>query len=221
MANPFKSIEKKIKKGIESLGNEVMGKIRRVGSQVEDGIKSVGRKAESEVKDVAHHAESGIKSVAHDAEETLEKAAKDAKDDIEDFAEEVCEEAKEAATAAAQAALAEMAAGGLNKVVDACQVLIPSSISLSLGPFVLAIDDLTSRIDTLQRWASKPPSTRHEIRAIIEEIAPTSVSINISFSLAFLVVQTDSLEFGIESTYETADFLDKFDALLAHYGINI
>ena len=221
MANPFKSIEKKIKKGIESLGNEVMGKIRRVGSQVEDSVKGVGRKVEGEVKDVAHHAESGIKSVAHDAEETLEKTAKDAKEDIEEFAEEAWEEAKEAATEAAQAALAEMSKGALNKVVDAMQILMPSAVNLSLGPFVLAIDDVTKRIDVLQRWASKPPSTKNDIRAIIEEVAPSSVSINISFSLAFLVVQTDSLEFGVESTYETNDFLDKFEDLLAHYGINI
>ena len=210
MANPFKSIEKKIKRGIENLGKEVMSKIRRVGSQVE-----------GEVKDVARHAESGIKSVAHDAEESLEKCAKDAKDDMEEFAEEAWDEAKEAATEAAQAALAEMSKGALNKVVDATQVLMPSSVNLSLGPFVLAIDDVTKRIDVLQRWASKPPSTKNDIRAIIEEVAPSSVSINLSFSLAFLVVQTDSLEFGIESTYETADFLDKFEVLLAHYGINI
>ena len=221
MKNPFKSMEKKIKKGIESLGNEVMGKIRRVGSQVEDSVKGVGRKVEGEVKDVAHHAESGIKSVAHDAEETLEKTAKDAKDDIEEFAEEAWEETKEAATEAAQAALAEMSKGALNKVVDAMQILMPSSVNLSLGPFVLAIDDVTKRIDVLQRWASKPPSTKNDIRAIIEELAPSSVSINLSFSLAFLVVQTDSLEFGVEPTYETSDFLDKFEVLLEHYGINI
>ena len=98
---------------------------------------------------------------------------------------------------------------------------MPSSTSLSLGPFVLAIDNVTERVDVLQRWASKPPSSKSDIRAIIEEIAPSSVSINLSFSLAFLVVQTDSLEFGIESTYETKDFLDKFDELLSHYGINI
>ena len=210
MKNPFKSMEKKIKKGIESLGNEVMGKIRRLGTQVEDGVKDVGRKAESE-----------IKSTAHDAEDALSKAAKDAKDEVEDFAELAIEEAKEAATEAAQAMLAELSKGALTRVVDAAQILMPSGVSLSLGPFVLAIDDITNRINTLQKWANKPPSTKNDIRAIIEELTPTSVSINLSFSLAFLVVQTDSLEFGIESTYETSDFLDKFEDLLEHYGINI
>ena len=147
--------------------------------------------------------------------------AADAKDEIEDAVDDALEAAQEAATVAARAAPAEISAGALNKVVDAMQVLMPSATSLSLGPFVLSVDDWTNRVDTLQKWANKPPSTKNDIRAIIEEIAPSSVSINLSFSLAFLIVQTDSLEFGVENTYQTSDFLDKFDELLSHYGINI
>ena len=221
MANPFKSIEKKIKKGIESLGNEVMGKIRRLGGQVEDSVKGVGRKVEGEVKDVAHHAESGIKSVAHDAEETLEKAAKDAKEDIEEFAEEAWEEMKESANAAAQALMEEFQKGLLNKLVDGLQIALPTSTNLKLGPFVLGISDWTKRINVLQRWASKPPSSSSDLRYFIEELTPSSVTIVMSASVAFVVIQTDSLEFGVENTYETADLLDKFEDLLAHYGINI
>ena len=210
MANPFKSIEKKIKRSIESLGNDVKGAIKSTGDEVRGSVEWAGNNAKKSINDVAHKAEADLKKVADDLE-----------DDLEEAAETALEEAKDAATAAARAALAEISAGALNKVVDAMQMLMPSSTSLSLGPFVLAIDDWTDRVDTLQKWANKPPSTKNDIRAIIEEIAPSSVSINLSFSLAFLVVQTDSLEFGVENTYETADFLDKFDALLSHYGINI
>ena len=210
MANPFKSIEKKIKRSIESLGNDVKRAIKSTGDEVRGSVEWAGNNAKKSINDLAHKAEADIKKVADDLE-----------DDLEEAAETALKEAKDAATAAARAALAEISAGALNKVVDAMQILMPSATSLSLGPFVLAIDDWTDRVDTLQKWASKPPSTKNDIRAIIEEIAPSSVSINLSFSLAFLVVQTDSLEFGVENTYETADFLDKFDALLSHYGINI
>ena len=219
--NPFKGLEKDIKKGLNKLGDSIKSGIKSVGREVESNVKSVGNKAKGAIESAADKAEDTIKDIAQDAEESVEKAAKTSIEEIEDFAEDALEEAQAAATKAAQAALAEISAGALNKVVDAMQVLMPSSSSLSLGPFVLSIDDWTDRIDTLQKWASKPPSTKNDIRKIIEEIAPSSVSINLSFSLAFLVVQTDSLEFGVESTYETADFLDKFEELLAHYGINI
>ena len=86
---------------------------------------------------------------------------------------------------------------------------------------MLEIGDMTGRIDTLQRWAKKPPSSKNDIRQIIIEVAPTSVSINLSFSLAFLFVQTDSLAFGISATYETEDFLNKMDAILGRFGIHI
>ena len=210
MANPFKSIEKKIRKGIESLGNEVMSKIRKVGSQVEGNVKSVG-----------HQVESGVKDVGHDAEEAIEKVAKDAKEDIEEFAEETWEEMKESANEAAHALMEEFQKGLLNKLVDGLQVAMPTSTNLKLGPFVLGISDWTHRINVLQRWASNPPSSRNDLRAIIEELTPSSVTIVMSASVAFVVIQTDSLEFGVENTYETADFLDKFDTLLAHYGITI
>ena len=219
--NPFKGLEREIKKGLNKLGDSIKSGIKKVGREVESSVKSAGNKAEGTIRSVADKAEHTVKDIAHEAEETLEKASKDALDEIEDAVEDALEAAQDAATTAARAALAEISAGALNKVVDAMQILMPSATSLSLGPFVLAIEDWTDRVDTLQKWASKAPSTKDDIRAIIEEIAPSSVSINLSFSLAFLIVQTDSLEFGVENTYETADFLDKFDALLSHYGINI
>ena len=219
--NPFKGLEKSIKKGLNKLGDEIKSGIRKLGSEVEGKVKYAGRKAEESVKKVEHEVEDNLKSFANDLEDKLEKTATDTLESIEDAAEDAFEAVKDEAMAAAQAALKAASSEALNKVVDAAQVLMPSEVDLSLGPFGLAIGDVSQRIDVLQKWAKNPPSSKSDIRDIILEVMPTSVSIELSFSLAFLVVQSDSLEFGVTSVYETEDFLNKMDDLLAHWGIHI
>ena len=208
--NPFKGLEKEIKKGLNKLGDSIKSSIKKVGREVEGNVKSV-----------AHRAEDTLKGVAHEAEESLENAVKNAKEEIEEFGEEAWEEMKKAANEAAHELMEEFQKGLLNKLVDGLQIALPTATNLKLGPFVLGISDWTQRINVLQKWASNPPTSRGDLRAIIEELAPSSVTIVMSASVAFVVIQTDSLEFGVENTYETVDFLDKFDDLLAHYGISI
>ncbi len=219
--NPFKGVEKSIKKGLNKLGDEIKSGIRKVGSEVEGRVKWVGRKAEESVRKVEHEVEDKLKDTAHDLTEGLEKKGSELLDTVEDAAEEAFEAVKDEAMVAAQAALKAASSEALNKVVDAAQVLMPTEVDLSLGPFGLAIGDVSQRIDVLQKWAKNPPSSKSDIRDIILEVMPTSVSIELSFSLAFLVVQSDSLEFGVTSVYETEDFLNKMDDLLAHWGIHI
>ena len=219
--NPFKGLEKSIKKGLNKLGDEIKSGIRKAGSEVEGKVKYVGRKAEDSLKKVEHEAEDKLKSFGDDIEDKLEKTATETFETIEDAAEEAFETIKEEALEAAQAALKAASSETLNKVVDAAQVLMPSEVDLSLGPFGLAISNVSERINVLQKWAKNPPSSKNDIREIILEVMPSSVSIELSFSLAFLVVQSDSLEFGVTSVYETEDFLNKMDDLLAHWGIHI
>lgn len=210
MSNPFKSLEKKIKRSIEKLGGDIKWQINKLGDDVKGGVKWTGEQAEKHLKEAGAHAESTLRSTFEELEDELEEAG-----------EQAFELAKKEATEAAQAAMKEISKGALNKAVDTIQIVAPTSIDLKLGPIGLSIGNLTERVDTLQKWASNPPSGREHVRAIIEEVAPTSVSIELSISLAFLLVQTDSLEFGVTSTYETADFLDKMDAILDNFGINI
>lgn len=221
LGNPFKGLEKSIKRGLTKLGDEIKSSIRKLGSEVESKVKYAGRKAEESVKKVEHEVEDQLKDFAHDLEEEIEKTAKDTLETIEDTAEDVFEEVKDTAIEAMQAAMRAASSEALNTVVDSIQVALPNSIGLSLGPIGLEIGDLTDKVDTLQKWAKNPPTNKSDIRAIIIEVAPTSVSLELSFSLAFLVVQSDSLEFGVTSTYETEDFLNKMDDLLSHWGIHI
>ena len=210
LPNPFKEIEKKIKRAIESLGDSVKKSINSLGNDVKHGVQSVANQAEKELTHVAHQAEGELKSAFNKLE-----------DELEDTAEAIFEAARDEALSIARAAMREISRGAINKVVDAAQVVVPTTVALSLGPIGLSLGDMTGRIDTLQRWAKKPPSSKNDIREIITELAPTSVSINLSFSLAFLFVQSDSLQFGVTATYATEDFLNKMDEILGRFGIHI
>ena len=232
LKNPFKSFESSIRHGIEGLGNDVKRGINDLGGDVkrsindaqhsaEGGINKVASDARHSFADVQHKAESEITKIAGDAAHAIKNTASQIEDELEDAAKQALEATKDEAIALAQAAMKEISRGAINKVVDAAQVVMPTSVGLSLGPIKLSIGDMTGRIDTLQRWASNPPSSKDDIRQIIIEVAPTSVSINLSFSLAFLFVQSDSLKLGVTATYNTKDFLDKMDEILGRFGINI
>ena len=54
MANPFKSIEREIKKGINRLGDQVKSGINKLGNEVESGVKKVGHEVESGVKNAGN-----------------------------------------------------------------------------------------------------------------------------------------------------------------------
>ena len=41
--NPFKGLEKSIKKGLNKLGDEIKSSIRKLGSEVEGKVKYVGQ----------------------------------------------------------------------------------------------------------------------------------------------------------------------------------
>ena len=219
--NPFKEMEKKIKRGIDSLGNDIKRGINNLGNDVKNGVNKVGNDVRNGVQQAGNEVERELKGVAHRAESELKSTFNELEDELEETAEKIFEAAKDEALSLAQAAMKEISRGAINKVVDAAQVVLPTSVDLSLGPIGLNIGDMTGRIDTLQKWASNPPSSRNDIRQIITEVAPTSVSINLNFSLAFLFVQSDSLEFGVTASYETEDFLNKMDEILGRFGIKI
>ena len=221
ISNPFKSIEKKIKRGIESLGNDIKRGINNLGNEVKGSINKAGNDVKNGIHEVASQAENQVKNAAHDVESQLKSSFEELEDELEEAAKDAFEAVKDEAMELAQAAMKEISKGALNKAVDAIQVIAPTEIDLKLGPFGLAIGDVANRVDVLQKWASSPPSTKNDIKEIITELAPTAVSIELSFSLALLFVQSDSLEFGVSAIYETEDFLNNLDQLLSHWGISI
>lgn len=197
-----------------------IGDIKRALSKAEHAVEDLGKRAKHDIEGAANSAKHGIESAANSAKHDLEGAAKKARHDIEGAAHEVQRTFEQRLPALVEDALHEAiraaASGALTKAVDIIQVAAPDEVDLTVGPITLAIGDLKERIDTLQKWARRPPTGKGEIRQIIEEVAPSSVSVNLSFSLALVVVQTDSLECGVNLSWETAKFLDKFEDILGH-----
>ena len=208
--NPFKDLEKKIKRGINSLGDSVKHSVEKLGNDIKHDVEQAGSQAGKRVQGLASEAERQLKSSVREIE-----------DELEDLAEKALEEAKDLALETAQEALALISGEMLNKAVDGIQVVMPHSLSITLGPVTINVSDVKDRVDVLQKWAKNPPKGRNDLRAIIQEVAPSSVAIDLSASFAFLFVQSDSLSIGVSCEYNTQEFLDSLDDLLSHWGITI
>ena len=210
IGNPFKSIEKKIKKGLESLGNSIRGNLNKFGHEIEGNLKKTGSSVEGGFKKLGHEIEDGLKKVGHECEGNLKKAAFEIEDT---FKEKLPDLFHEALTKIVE----EIEKGALHKAVDIIQVAAPSSMELKLGPMSMTVEDIKDKIDTLQEWSDNPPTGHGDIKEMVETLAPSSCSLEISVSLAALFVQSDSLEFGVTLTYTTEQFLESLEDLVGKF----
>ena len=210
LGNPFKSIEKKIKSGLESLGNSIKGNLNKFGHELEGNLKKTGSSVQGEFKKLGHEIEDGLKKVGHDCEGNLKKAAFEIEDTFKDKLPDLFHKAF-------TEILEEIEKGALHKAVDIIQLASPSSMELKLGPLGMMVEDIKNKIDTLQKWSDNPPTGHGDIREMIETLAPSGCSLEISVSLAALFVQSDSLEFGCTLNYTTEQFLDSLEDLIGKF----
>ena len=66
-------------------------------------------------------------------------------------------------------------------------------LKILAGVFVV-IDDIEDRIDTLQRWANKPPANKRDLKRMIRQLKPTSCGIEVDLQAALLIVSSDAIE---------------------------
>ena len=78
----------------------------------------------------------------------------------------------------------------------------------------MVIDDIEERIDTLQRWANKPPTSKRDLKRMIRQLQPTSCGIEVDLQAALLIVSSDAIEVGFSATWTTDRFLKRFDDLI-------
>ena len=110
--------------------------------------------------------------------------------------------------------VAVAAKGTLNQAVDLIQIAAPDSIKLKILAVFVVIDDIEDRIDTLQKWANKPPTSKKALKRMIRELAPTSCGIEVDLQAALLIVSSDAIEVGFSATWNTDRFLRRFDDLI-------
>ena len=79
----------------------------------------------------------------------------------------------------------------------------------------LSWGDLTGRVDQLHEWVKHRPDLTNwpELRAFIERVSPSSVTVNVTVRAAFLVANPNAAEIRGTFTWEMADFLDKGEVI--------
>jgi len=178
-----------------SIFKKIKKKVKKTG----EGVADAAKHAAQHPADVVKHP----KQIIH----VPKQAASQAVDAVED-------EAGKLVKAALGEALSSIAAGALKQALKLIEITAPSHIDFKLGPVGLAVDDVPDRLDTIKSWVGSPPKNTDGLRKMIETLAPSSVSIEISVSLALVVVSSDSLELGTTLIWETDDFLERFKELL-------
>ena len=208
--NPFKSLEKKIKQGINSLGNdvksgvnslgdEVKGSINSVGNEVKKGIESQAKKAISEIDDRGRVVLGKAEDVAKNLGSEIESATKDAFDAL---ARSVSRQGLRKCRSAIVAIKKE-----LDSVKKSDSDLIgyvdQLGFKLKLGPATLKYTYFYTRaqglVTVLDEAISKPPSFRcGPIMDLITALGPDTIDLGISAELSF-IVGSNELGFGFEA----------------------
>lgn len=242
--NPFKSIENKIKKGINSLGDEIRSGINHLGNEIKDGVRKVGRDVEGGVrkaaKEVEEEGKRGIRQVEGEARKSLEAAGKTIEAEAKQVLVTIEDEVKKAAQAAVDELAKAVTKEGLKtirKVVKSTKRMLDSErgleysdtldeigVDVQLGPVTLAYANFYTRADlltdSLDVWINKPPTFRRKpLLNLVEALAPDSVDFGVDFELA-LGVGSDAAGVGISlSSIPTKLFILIGDDILKELGV--
>ena len=155
-----------------------------------------------------------IEDAAEQVGDAFKDTAEDAGKKLEPLAEQALDAAEEAVKKVLGHLVAVAAKGTLNQAVDLCQTFAPDSIKIKILAVFMVIDDIEDRINTLQRWANKPPTNKHQLKRMIRELQPTSCGIEVDLQAALLIVSSDAIEVGFSATWNTDRFLERFDDLI-------
>ena len=140
------------------------------------------------------------------------KATGELEKTFEDRLPKLIEEAAKAAYAVATGKVTDL-------VVDTIQLALPSSGTIGISILDLAFDDFTGRVDTIQEYMKNPPdlTNRDELFKMITTVGASSVSINGSARVAFLIASSNVAEVRGSLTWDTEDFLGKLDHVIVAF----
>ena len=155
-----------------------------------------------------------IEDAAEQVGDAFKDTAEDAGKKLQPLAEQALDAAEETVKKALQHLVAVAAKGTLNKAVDLAQTLVPDTMRLKVLAVFIVIEDIEDRIDALQRWANKPPTSKKALKRMIRDLKPSSCGIEVDLQAALLIVSSDAIEVGFSATWETERFLKRFDALI-------
>ena len=221
MGNPFKSLEKSIKKSINRLGDEVKRGINKTGEDVRSGIRKRGEEVTG-----------NLQSVSREVTDELESKADKFKHEIEDVAGKAIDELEDDVKETIEAIFSEMASAGFRKAVNVLKkaerigetALGDASFGVDLSLISLNWNDIGGRVGEIrgkiEGLVDKPPKlTRSYILEVVKTVAPDQIGLSLDVKLAALVVTSDDLAVGFNFTVSLPAFLDASDELLDALGV--
>ena len=185
-----------------------MGIFDKVKHEIEHGLNSLGDGIKRDIRTLGISATAAIKDAENDGLHSLKQAGAD----IEHEGQQLLTDIKSAGLAAAAKEVLETA-------YAMAEAVEPDQIQLTLGPVIIEVDDIPSRMAVLKRLAEHPPHSGKSIVAAIRALEAGSVAIQGDVGLGF-IVQSDDAKIGVQLTWQTDSVIDRLEELLHdHFGI--
>ena len=193
--NPFKSLEKKIKRGIEKLGNDVKKGVTDTGNKVKREAEAELRKIQSETKKATQVIEKEAKKLEGLAEKTIEAA-------IDELAKALSKEGLKkihAGLVTAEKELSRLA----EKRPDLVGEINNLGFELPIGPVTLTYsnfyDRVSSLIDAVEDLTRQTITFRQStLINVVKVLGPDETDLGIDVQLAALVVSSKTLGIGFK-----------------------
>ena len=126
--------------------------------------------------------------------------------EIEKIVKECAESAIEDALKVFVGAISSEAGGVALRIIN---VVVPESISITIGPVSLAISDVRDKVDVIKHWVSHPPTGQDQILSCIGQLSPDSVSVNVGLTIPVI---EQGISFSFKWTPE--DFIQRISDIL-------
>ena len=192
----------------DSVKHKIEHDLNSLGDGIKHDLNSIRNAAQGAIKDAELAAQGAIKKAENDGLHSLKQAGAD----IEHEGQQLLTDIKSAGLAAAAKEVLETA-------YAMAEAVEPDQMQLTLGPVIIEVDDIPSRMAMLKRLAEHPPHSGKSIVAAIRALEAGSVAIQGDVGLGF-IVQSDDAKIGVQLTWQTDSVIDRLEELLHdHFGI--
>lgn len=153
-------------------------------------------------------------SIFRDIEKTVKKVPRQVSREVQHLPKEILDEVPKLVEQALLEAIKQAQKGVLKKATKVLEASAPDNVQLTIGPFGLNINDVHERLPMIKKYANHPPSKKSDIKKMILDIVPSSVTINLSAELALVLVSSESLSLGMTLEWETSAFITRFEDIM-------
>jgi len=187
--------------------------------KIEGGFKSLGHKIESELKHAGHEIEGDLRKLESEAQVGLKKLNTELQHDLKQVGASLEKELSSVMDQITGAVVRD----AIHRTLSVLQSpYAPSNFEIEIGPLTLDFSDLGDRVAdvilVLEEHVSHVPVSREDIIKFVVALSPTTVTLGIGISLAFLFVESEDLSVAVRLSWSgediTADMLTRVMSVL-------